>query len=99
MTSLDIEYPHNDVPRGRFGLEARVAVIALVLSIAGAGLTTAFSAGTVKGELNTHASQISDLKTAQAEDQARRDKTDELILEELRYLRMRVDEIATARRR
>ncbi len=86
MTSLDIEYPHDDLPRGRFSLEARVAVIALLISIVGAVLTTAFSAGTVKGELNTHASQISDLKTAQADDKARRDKTDDLILEELRAI-------------
>ncbi len=100
MTSLEIDYPHDDLPHGsRFGLEARVAVIALVLSIAGAGVTTIFSAAELKGRVTNNETQIADVRAEQDKAEARHQKTDELILEELRYLRMRVDEIATARRR
>lgn len=98
MTSLSIDYPNDDLPRGRFSLEARVAVIALVLSIAGAGVTTIFSAARLEGRVNTNDTQIHDLRADQDKAEARHQKTDELILEELRYLRMRVDEIAARRR-
>lgn len=97
MTTLSIEHPSDELPR-RFSLEARVAVIALVLSILGAGVTTIWSAARLESRVTTNESKISDIRVDRDKDEARRQKTDERILEELRYLRTRVDEIAARRR-
>ena len=107
MTTLSIEHPEKT--QRRLSDEARVSIIGIaisvVLSVVGAGVMTAFSAGTLRGDVNTHSAQISDLKTERADDKAHRDETLSLVLEELRHqreelraIRERIDKIYERRR-